>query len=107
MAVMTMMDNLIQSRENNEYVIGIILDFSNAFFTVDHTITILLSKLHHYGIRDNALNRFTSYFSDRKQYVTYNGISSGTKTINCGMPQGSILGPLLFLIYINWFMHSL
>ena len=99
MALMTMMDKLIPSRENNEYVIGIFLDFSKAFDTVAHTI--LLSKLHHYGIRGNALNWFTSYFSGRKQYVTYNGISSGTKTINCGVPQGSILGPLLFLIYIN------
>ena len=99
MALMTMMDKLIQSRENNEYVIGIFLDFSKAFDTVDHTI--LLSKLHHYGIRGNALNWFTSYLSGRKQYVTYNGMSSGTKTINCGVPQGSILGPLLFLIYIN------
>ena len=99
MALMTMMDKLIQSRENNEYVIGIFLDFSKAFDTVDHTI--LLSKLLHYGIRGNALNWFTSYFSGRKQYLTYNGISSGTKTINCGVPQGSILGPLLFLIYIN------
>ena len=81
MALMTMMDKPIQSQENNEYVIGIFLDFSKAFDTVDHTI--LLSKLHHYGIRGNALNCFTSYLSGRKQYVTYNGISSGTKTIHC------------------------
>ena len=99
MALMTMMDKPIQSQENDEYVIGIFLDFSKAFDTVDHTI--LLSKLHHYGIRSNALNCFTSYLSGRKQYVTYNGISSGTKTIHCAVPQGSILGPLLFLIYIN------
>ena len=79
MALMTMMDKLIQSRENNEYVIGIFFDFSRAFDTVDHTI--LLSKLHHYGIRGNALNWFSSHLSGRKQYVTYNGISSGTKTI--------------------------
>ena len=64
MALMTMMDKLIQSLENDEYVIGIFLDFSKAFDTVDHTI--LLSKLHHYGIRGNAMNLFTSYLSDRK-----------------------------------------
>ena len=80
MALMTMMDKLIQSRESNEYVIGIFLDFSKAFDTVDHTI--LLSKLHHCGIRGNALNWFSSYLSGRKQYVTYNGISSGTKYKN-------------------------
>ena len=64
MALMTMMDKLIQSLENNEYVIGIFLGFSKVFDTVDHAI--LLSKLHHYDIRGNAINWFTSYLSDRK-----------------------------------------
>ena len=80
-------------------VIGVFLDFSKAFDTVDHDI--LLFKLSHYGIRDNALLWFKSYLSNRNQFVTYDGVRSSLKTIKCGVPQGSILGPLLFLIYIN------
>ena len=67
--------------------------------TVDHEI--LLQKLFHYGVRGCALDWFRSYLCGRKQYVTYNNVSSNTKSINCGVPQGSILGPLLFLIHIN------
>ena len=74
---MSMIDRLIQSRENNEYLSGIFLDFSKAFDSVDHTIW--LTKLHRYGIRGNDLYWFKSYLSNRKLYVTYNGISSGTK----------------------------
>ena len=77
MALMTLMDRLITSLENDEYVIGILLDFSKAFDTVDHVI--LLNKLSYYGIRGSALKWFESYLSNRKQYVTYNGIPSLTK----------------------------
>ena len=103
MALMLLMDDLITSLEKGDIVMGVFLDFSKAFHTVNHDI--LLNKLEHYGIRGNALCWFQSYLTDRKQYVTYNGATSTTKTIKCGVPQGSILGPLLFLIYINDLYH--
>ena len=99
MALMVMINEISQALDSGEHVVGIFLDFSKAFDTVNHSI--LLKKLYHYGIRGNALEWFESYLSGRQQYVTYNGLSSSTKYIKCGVPQGSILGPLLFLVYIN------
>ena len=99
MALLLLIDELTKALENKDYVVGIFLDFSKAFDTVDHDI--LLCKLEHYGIRGSALNWFASYLMGRRQYVTYNGTSSQMKTIQCGVPQGSILGPILFRIYIN------
>ena len=99
MALMVLMDKLNKALDDGNMVIGVFLDFSKAFDTVDHDI--LLFKLSHYGIRDNALLWFKSYLSNRNQFVTYDGVRSSLKTIKCGVPQGSILGPLLFLIYIN------
>ena len=85
--------------QDQEYAIGIFCDLSKAFDTLDHRI--LLKKLDHYGIRDNWNMWLKSYLTNRKQYVDINGVCSETKNISVGVPQGSILGPLLFLIYIN------
>ena len=84
---------------NNEFAIGVFCDLSKAFDTLDHEI--LLSKLDHYGIRGCWLSWFRSYLSNREQFVDMNGVRSEMKKITVGVPQGSILGPLLFLIYIN------
>ena len=78
---------------------GIFIDFQKAFDTVDHNI--LVKKLDHYGIRGVSNSWFKSYLNNRKQYVSINGFNSELNDIKCGVPQGSVLGPLLFLLYIN------
>ena len=78
---------------------GVFVDLQKAFDTVYHQI--LLAKLSHYGIRGVSNDWFKSYLSNRSQYVSINGYDSGRAAINCGVPQGSFLGSLLFLLYIN------
>ena len=70
---------------------------------IDHSInhSILLKKMHAYGIRGNILDWFKSYLNNRVQFTSINNTHSDKKNISCGIPQGSVLGPLLFLIYIN------
>ena len=78
---------------------GIFLDLSKAFDTVNYDI--LLQKLLHYGFAGITHTWFQNYIYDRQQFVIVNGKASDSATLTCGVPQGSILGPLLFLIYIN------
>ena len=80
-------------------VLGVFLDFSKAFDTADHSI--LLQKLQCYGIRGLPLEWISNYLSNRKQFVVYDNCISEKHIIKCGVPQGSILGPLLFLLYIS------
>ena len=72
-------------------------------YTIDRTI--LINKLQCYGVRGSACNRFVSYLQNRKQYVIFNKTESEYKEISCGVPLGSILGPLLFILYINDIEH--
>ena len=91
--------NVLQGFEKDKFSLALFLDLSKAFDTIDHLI--MLKKLEFYGIRGLPLKWFKDYLSNRYQYVLYNGIKSKTLPVTCGVPQGSVLGPLLFLIYMN------
>ena len=99
MALLVLLENIVNTLVKGHSAVGLFLDLKKAFDTADHDL--LLQKMNLYGIRGNVLNWFSSYLRNRKQTVIYNNHESDYKEIKCGVPQGSILGQLLFLIYIN------
>ena len=98
-ALLKFMEFQYEALNMKRYSCNIFVDFRKAFDTVNHTI--LLRKLEAYGIRGPAFHLFENYLKNRRQYVSIENFSSDEITINQGIPQGSILGPLLFLVYVN------
>ena len=98
-------DDWLESFNEKELVAACFLDISKCFDSIDHIL--LLKKLQCYGIKDEQLKWFSSYLFERRQMVFCHGILSNSKTLSNGIPQGSVLGPILFLLFINDIAQSL
>ena len=97
-AIITLVDRITKSQDIGDIVIALFIDLKNAFDTIDHRI--LLRKLYSYGIRGSMLKWFESYLTARPHDVVFDGEASETHDVKCGVPQGSILGPLLFILSV-------
>ena len=98
-AVITLINQISAALDCGKAVVGCYIDLKKAFDTVNHRI--LIEKMQRYGIRGHILDWFKSYLNNRKQFTHINPTNSDLNSISCGVPQGSILGPLLFILYIN------
>ena len=98
-AILLLVNQLYKSFDESRFTLGIFIDLCKAFDTVDHKILTKKPELH--GIKDCSLRWFESYLSYRKQFITYGDKQTNIETVTCGVSQGSILGPLLFLISVN------
>ena len=99
LAAIELVDRLSNYLDAGKVPVSVFLDLSKEFDTLNHTI--LIEKLRYYGLNDTSLNWFHSYLHDRLQFTEYNSVCSDVVTLSTGVPQGSILGPLLFIIYMN------
>ena len=98
-ALTSLTEMIRKALDENKFVCGVFIDLQKAFDSVDHVI--LLSKLNHYGVKGASYQWFKSYLTGKQQYTTIAHLKSDLRSINYGVPQGSVLGPVLFLLYVN------